>query len=389
MTATLKLSPKGLRWLRSGHLWIYRDDVLAGADPRLNGELVRVESSVGTFLAQAFYSQKSKIALRIISLEDVLPDRNFFLARLRAGRDRRGPEFNPASACRLISAEGDLFPGLIVDHYAGHLVVQSLIPGVDRLRPLLVELLEELFSPRSITLRCDLAVREMEGLAQEKTMLRGDPARAVEVNEGPVRYWADLWEGQKTGAYLDQQSNRQGIARFARGRALDAFCYQGHFSLHLARACAEVVAVDSSAAALDRLREKCELNQITNVIPKRAKVFEELAQREARGERFDLIVLDPPPFAKSRKDLLSAGKGYRDLNRRAFGLLNPGGRLVTYSCSYNLSTEAFLGLLREAAAEARRPVRVLESQAQSPDHPILLSVPETHYLKGFVLEVMD
>jgi len=389
MSLTLKLSPKGLRWLRSGHLWIYRDDILPGKEPSRNGEVVRVESSVGTFLAQAFSSQRSKIALRVISLEEAALDREFFRSRLLACRDRRGRAFAPTTACRLVSAEGDLFPGLIVDHYAGHLVVQFLIPGVERLQPLLMDLMEELFSPRTITLRNDLAVREMEGLAQEKAMRKGEPVRAVEVEEGTIRYRADLWEGQKTGAYLDQQMNRLGIARLARGRALDAFCYQGHFALHLAGACAEVLAVDSSGPALERLAENCKLNNITNIRPSRANVFDDLGRREAKGERFDLIVLDPPPFARSRKDLAKAAKGYRDLNRRALSLLNPGGRLATYSCSYNLSTEAFLDLLRVAAAEARRQVQVLEYHTQSPDHPILLSVPETRYLKGFVLEAKD
>jgi 23S rRNA (cytosine1962-C5)-methyltransferase len=386
---TLQLSPKGLRWLRSGHLWIYRDDLLSGPEPSRNGEVVRVASSVGTFLAQAFFSQPSKIALRLISFEEALLDREFFRARLEKCRARRGSLFSPETACRLVSAEGDLFPGLIVDHYAGHLVVQILIPGVEQLRPLLLDLLEELFAPRSITLRGDLAVREMEGLAQEKLMLKGEPPRAVEVVEGPVRYLADLWEGHKTGAYLDQQLNRLRAGRFGHGRALDAFCYQGHFALHLAPACAEVAAVDSSAPALARLQENCELNNIKNIVPERANVFADLGRREARGERFDLIVLDPPPFAKSRKDLAGATKGYRDLNRRALGLLNPAGRLLTYSCSSNLSTEAFLDLLRDAAAEARRQVRVLEHHTQSPDHPILLSMPETLYLKGFLLEVAE
>ena len=389
MPTTLKLSPKGLRWLRSGHLWIYRDDLLPGPEPSRNGEVVRVESSVGTFLAQAFFSLKSKIALRMISYEEAILDREFFRGRLQACRERRGKLFAPDTACRLVSAEGDLFPGLIVDHYAGHLVVQVLIPGVEALLPLLKDLLEEIFAPRSITLRGDLAVREMEGLAQEKAMLKGEPPRAVEVAEGPVRYLADLWDGHKTGAYLDQQQNRLAAARFGRGRALDGFCYQGHFSLHLASVCSEVVAVDSSGPAIARLVENCDLNNIKNVAPERGKLFEDLGRREARGERFDLIVLDPPPFARSRKDLAGAIKGYRDLNRRALSLLHPAGRLLTYSCSYNLSFAAFLDLLRDAAAEARRQVRVLERQAQSPDHPILLSVPETHYLKGLVLEVAE
>lgn len=388
MPSTIQLSPKGLRWLRGGHLWVFRDDLGPGAQTAANGEIVRVASSVGTFLAQAFYSDRSKIALRILSWEEAVLDRDFFRARLQACRERRGELFHPAGACRLVSAEGDLLPGLIVDHYAGHLAVQFLLAGTERLRPLLLELCEELFAAQSITVRNDLAVRELEGLAGEKGMWKGEPPRAVEVREGPIRYLADLWEGQKTGAYLDQQKNRLGISRWAGGRALDAFCYQGHFALHLASGCEEVVAVDSSGPALARLEENCALNNIHNIRPERAKVFDFLAAAAARGETFQLIILDPPPFAKSRKDLTGAGRTYRELNRRALSLLTVGGRLVTYSCSYNLSAEAFLDLLRQAAAEARRQVVVREYHTQGPDHPILLSVPETHYLKGFVLEVI-
>jgi 23S rRNA (cytosine1962-C5)-methyltransferase len=388
MQPTFKLSPKGLDWLRTGHLWIYRDDVAESAPAVESGAVARVVSSTGVFLAQAFFSGQGKIALRVISDDEGPVDRAFFRSLVLHARERRG-ERPPSSAFRLLSAEGDLFPGLTVDVYAGHHVVQSMIAGTDRIMPELVELLDELFSPLSITLRCDLAVREMEGLPREKKMLKGEPQREVIIEEGPVKYRADLWEGQKTGAYLDQQENRKRAARWAHGRGLDAFCYHGLFALHLAGRCAEVLALDGSAAAVERVGRNCALNNLTNIIARKANVFDELAALEKAGAKFDVIVLDPPPFAKSKKDLAAARKGYADLNRRAMNLLAPGGFLLTYSCSYNLSPAAFLEVLRSSAADARRRFRILEQETQAPDHPAILSMPETHYLKGFVLEALD
>ena len=389
MQASVKLKPKGLRWFRSGHLWIYRDDIASGADESLNGEVVRVESSIGAFLAQAFYCHRSQIALRIITFEGLPIGREFYKSLILQACARRGDLFSPTTACRLVSAEGDLFPGLIVDHYAGHLVMQIIIPGVEILKPILIDILKELFRPKSITLRCDLPVREMDGLAQVKEMIAGDRQQSVEVVEGPIRYLADLWDGHKTGVYLDQRANRLDISSFARGAALDAFCYQGHFSLHLAMGCEKVVAIDSSAPALERLLKNCELNRISNVAPCKANVFDALGEMRSGGELFDIIVLDPPPFARSRKDLRTARKGYREINRRALSLLKPGGHLFTYSCSYNMSAEDLLEALRQASSDARRMTRVVSYQTQSPDHPIILTVPETGYLKGLVLEAMD
>ncbi|HUT53186.1 MAG TPA: class I SAM-dependent rRNA methyltransferase [bacterium] len=389
MQPTFKLSQKGLAWLRTGHLWIYRDDVAEVPANVESGAVARVASSTGAFVAQAFYSARGKIALRVISFEEAPVDRAFLRSLLLGARERR-PNALPASAAfRLVSAEGDLFPGLIIDVYAGHYVVQSMIAGTDRIMPELTELLDELFAPLSITLRCDLAVREMEGLDREKKTLKGGPQREVMVEEGPVKYLADLWEGQKTGAYLDQQENRIRAGRWAHGRGLDAFCFHGLFALHLARGCSEVVALDGSAAAIERVKRNSGLNGLDNIAARKANVFDEFAAMEKAREKFDVIVLDPPPFAKSRKDLAGARKGYADLNRRAMNLLRPRGVLLTYSCSYNLSAPAFLDVLRSSAADARRRLRILEQQTQAPDHPILLSMPETHYLKGFALEAMD
>ena len=388
MQPLIKLAPKGLRWLRSGHLWVYRDDLQPhGAVD--SGEIVRVEAPHGIFLGQGFYSQKSKIALRLISDQEGPADVEFFRGLIERARDRRAGYFSPETACRLVSAEGDLFPGLIADWYAGHLVLQTLVPGTARLEPMLIELFDQLFSPASITLRNDAAMRELEGLDQEKRMAKGEPQRAVPVREGEARWLSDLWEGHKTGAYLDQRENRIAARTLARGRALDAFCYQGHFSLQLAGGCDEVLALDGSAPALDRLRQNCELNGIGNVRARKANVFDELARLDDAGERFDLVVLDPPPFARARKDLAGAARGYRELNRRALSLLAPGGRLLTYSCSYNLSAEMFLAVLREAGADARRQVWVEACQTQAADHPRLLAMPETNYLKGFVLAALD
>lgn len=389
MQPTIKLSPKGLGWLKSGHLWIFRDDLAEEPSGVESGEIVRVASSAGAFLGQAFFSARSKIALRLVSDRDTPVDRSFLRSLLANARKRRGDVPAPNAAFRLLNAEGDLFPGLIVDVYAGHYVLQSMIAGTDRIMPDVGGALDELFSPRSITARSDLAVREMEGLEREKKMLKGEPQREAMVEEGPVKYLADLWEGQKTGAYLDQQQNRRRAARWAVGRGLDAFCYHGLFALHLARGCDEVVALDGSAAAVEHVLQNCAMNGINNVAARKANVFDELAALEKAREKFDVIVLDPPPFAKSRKDLAGATKGYADLNRRAMNLLAPSGVLLTYSCSYNLSAAAFLEILRSAAAEARRRFRIIEQQTQAPDHPALLSMPETHYLKGFAFQALD
>jgi len=390
----VRVSPKGLRWQRTGHPWIYRDD-LAAADPAAAGELVRVLGPSGQFLGQYLFNPASKIALRLVCPDERPVDRAFWAERLRRAVAYRAPGHpscgrvvRDGTAYRMISSEADGFPGLIVDRYGEVLVLQSLSLGIERHLPILLELLQEQLRPAAIVARNDAAVRALEGLPQETALLSGERPGPIEIQEGACRFVVDVWTGHKTGWYLDQRENRQAAARYARGRALDVFAYQGGFACHLARQAEHVTAVESSAAALAALSAQAALNGLTNVTPVEANAFDALKAMDRARERFDLIVLDPPAFAKSRRELAAARRGYKDVNLRALRCLHPGGRLVTCSCSYNLSEAAFLEILREAATDARRTVRVLEVRTQAPDHPILLSLPESHYLKCVILEAL-
>jgi 23S rRNA (cytosine1962-C5)-methyltransferase len=254
------------------------------------------------------------------------------------------------------------------------------------LTSLFADLLAELFRPSSIILRNDLAVRSLEGLLQEKKMLLGEPPGRIEVREGDIRYWVDPWTGHKTGAYLDQRENRLQACRYLRGTVLDAFCYQGLFALHAARAADRVIGIDSSQEAVDQAAENARLNGFTNLEFRRENVFDFLKAEVELGRRYDGIKLDPPAFAKSRGDIASAGRGYKELNLRAIRLLNPGGVLVSSSCSYNLSESRFLEILQDSARDANADMRIIEKRSQSPDHPVLLTFPESYYLKSFFLE---
>ena len=290
-------------------------------------------------------------------------------------------------AYRLIYAEADGFPGLVADSYAGHLALQTLHPGMERLLPEIIELLQQQLHPKSITLRHDSEVRRLEGLPLEVKTVAGELPERVEVREGGVRLWVDIRGGQKTGLFLDQRENRAAAESYAGGRVLDAFAYQGAFGLHLATRAEHVTLVETSAAALEMARENGRLNDLDNLDYVKENVFGYLKAAVAAGERFDTVVLDPPAFAKSRGERTAAVKGYREINRRAFQLLNPGGVLITCSCSYNLSEPEFLGIVREAAAEARRQAKLIERRGAARDHPALLSLPESLYLKCLILEI--
>jgi 23S rRNA (cytosine1962-C5)-methyltransferase len=382
----VRLTAKGWRWQRTGHPWLYRDDL--ASPPQLpNGELVRVLDHQGRFLGQAFYSAKSRIALRFLTYTDEEVDRSFWEQRLARAAAYRARVVADSSAFRVIYGEADGFPGLIVDHYAGHFVFQVLHPGMERVLPVIIDLLKA-NSPRSITLRNDAEVRGLEGLPLEVATVWGELPPLVEVREGDVRYLVDVKEGQKTGLFLDQRENRRAAATYAKGEALDCFAYQGGFALHLARACRKVTLVESSAAALTRAQENARLNGLDNLEPVKENVFNFLKKAVAEARRFDLIVLDPPAFAKSRREREGAVKGYHEINRRAFQLLNPGGVLITCSCSYNLSEPEFLEIVRKAGADAHRQARLIERRGASRDHPALLSLPESLYLKCFILEVL-
>jgi 23S rRNA (cytosine1962-C5)-methyltransferase len=379
-----RLTAKGLRWHRTGHPWVYRDDL--ETDPGAPAGALTAVFAGDNFLGQAFYSAASRIALRFATYtgEAVGPD--FWEARLQRALAYRRQVVHEANAYRLIYGEADGFPGLVVDHYAGHLAMQALHPGMERLLPTITDLLSKHLAPLSITLRHDAEVRQLEGLPLEVRTVWGELPARVEVKEGPVRLYADLRRGQKTGLFLDQRENRRAAAGWARGEVLDVFAYQGAFALHLAPRAERVTLVEASLAALDLARENARLNGLENLEFVRDNAFNFLKTAVTAGRRFDLIVLDPPAFAKSRRDRPAALKGYKEINRRAFQLLNPGGVLATCSCSYNLSDTEFLEVVRRAASEAHRQARIIARRGAAQDHPGLLSLPESLYLKCLILE---
>ncbi len=354
-----------------------------------SGQVVRVKAPGGRLLGQAFFNASSKIRLRWLTEDpDRSIDRAFWSERLDRALELRGRVVRDSTAYRLISSEADGFPGLIVDRYGPVLVLQSLSLGIEKNLDLLVELLVEKVRPEAVVARNDSLIRALEGMSQEKKTLHGQSPGPVEVQEGDRRYRVDVWEGQKTGAYLDQRENRLRARVYARGRALDAFAYQGGFSLQISAGCAQVLAVEDSEWAVGRIQENLSLNQISNVRVERDNAFDRLKKLDQEGEKFDLVILDPPAFAKSKAQIAGAVRGYREINRRALRILKSGGTLITCSCSYNVSDDLFIEILREASRDAQRPTRLVEIRTQALDHPILLTHPESKYLKCLVLEAV-
>jgi 23S rRNA (cytosine1962-C5)-methyltransferase len=291
-----------------------------------------------------------------------------------------------SNACRLVYSEADLLPGLIVDRYGSYLVVQTLSQGMDRAQRLILYCLAGLLAPAGIVARDDASVRKLEGLTQETAVVAGEVPERVVIEMNGLKLQADLLHGQKTGGYLDQRENYVAASRHARGRVLDCFTSSGGFALHAAKNAESVEAIDSSAPALAIAEENARANSITNVQFRQADVFEFLAGIE---RKYAMIVLDPPAFAKSRRAVEDAARGYKEINLRALGLLDPGGILVTCSCSHHLSEAALLEIVAQAALDAGKTLRVLERRTQAADHPILLTVPETHYLKCLILQVLS
>jgi 23S rRNA (cytosine1962-C5)-methyltransferase len=392
----LQLTGRGRRRLLGGHPWIYADDVVAGeAEP---GELVPVVSPNDEPLGWGLHSSASKIALRMVTRDAAQPDRAFWLARVRralALRERHGL-LGPRDACRLVAGDADGVPGMVVDRYADVLVLQSGCQGSDRMRDFVLELVLEALGrePRAVLDRSDTAVRRLEALEPRVEWLRGGPDVEVEVEEaerpGAPRlvYEVSLLEGHKTGHYLDQRENRVRSARFAAGgRVLDAFSYDGLFGVRAALAGArEVVCVDQSDAAGERLARNAERNGVSDRIRfERANAMHDLRRRE--GERYELVILDPPAFARNKRELEGAERGYRELNRRAMALVAEGGVLVSASCSYAVTRAHFLELLADASLAAGREARLFDYTGAGPDHPVLLTLPESSYLKCAFLDL--
>lgn len=370
-----------------GHPWIYRSDVVtADAEP---GETVRVVGSRGRVLGHALYSSRSEIALRLLTRGAHAPDLETWRARIQQALVYRQSLQIDATAYRLVHGEADLTPSLVVDRYDDYLVLQTLSQGTDRLLPDLTRLLVDLVQPAGVLARNDPRVRLLEGLDQRVEVVHGTVPESIPVREGRVTYHVDPYKGQKTGLFLDQRENRLAAARYARGRLLDAFSYNGGFALALAPACDEVLAVDISEEAVTRIRGNAARNGQLRIQARAMNVFDELRELERRGERFDTIVLDPPAFAKSKAALPKALSGYKEINLRALKILQPGGFLITCTCSYNVSEAAFAEVLASAAIDARADVAVVEKRMQARDHPVLLTVPETYYLKCFILRKLS
>jgi len=385
--ASVVISQRGVDRILAGHLWIYRADVedASGVEP---GAVVRVVDRRKGFWGQVFYSSQSQIALRLLTREKRPFDRDFLAERIAAAAAFRRQVVEGAEAYRLVSSEGDLLPSLIIDRYGDCFALQTLSQGADRLKPIVVEILQQQFAPRAILERNDAAVRGLEGLPEQKGVLEGENVSEVVVEENGVKMCFDLLGGQKTGGFLDQRENRDATQRYARGRGLDGFCYTGGFALAMACKCDSVVGVDSSPEALQAAAHNQGLNEVSNVEWIEANCFDFLKAADQREERFDTIVLDPPAFARQKSHRESALRGYKELNLRALKMLNPGGYLITCSCSYHVSEADLLEVLAGAALDAHRTVSVVERRTQARDHPILLTVPETHYLKCLILRVL-
>jgi 23S rRNA (cytosine1962-C5)-methyltransferase len=386
MPSTVTITKRGQERVRARHCWIYASDVTdrGAAQP---GDIVRVADSRRRALGHALYSSNSQITLRMIDFEDVDVNRDFWLSRLLAAEKLRQQVVRDTTAFRLVYGESDLLPSLIVDRYGDSFVIQTLSQGMESLKQMWIELLIERFGPYSIIERNEARVRDLEGLPRLAGVVYGSNPDDLRVDESGVRFAVNLVEGQKTGSFLDQRENRIAARRYSNGRALDCFTYQGAFALHLARTAERVTAIDVSAPAIERATRNAELNGSTNIDFINANVFDSLREMEQTAERFDMINLDPPAFAKNRASIEAATRGYKELNLRAIKLLNSGGILITSTCSYHMSEDAFLNVIAAAAADAGRSIQLIEKRMQARDHPVLVSMPETHYLKCLILRV--
>ena len=381
------VSARGEQRIRAGHPWVYRADI-TGVDAAA-GETVAVIGPRNRLLGHALFSDRSQIPLRMLTRGEAPADMALWRTRLDAALRFRESLNLDATAYRLVHGEGDLLPSLVIDRYADYLVVQALSQGVDRMLPEITRALVDLTAPAGILARNDPRVRTLEGLEQKVELLHGTIPESVVVREGPVEYEVDLWKGQKTGLFLDQRENREAAARYARGTLLDCFSYNGGFALRLARQCPRAEAIDISSDAVARIRSNAARNGLPHLQAREANVFDELRRLEKAGARYDTIVLDPPAFAKNKASVPNALAGYKEINLRAMRLLNPGGYLVTCSCSYNVSEAMFGEMIHAASVDSHTPVAIVEKRLQGRDHPVLVGVPETYYLKCFILRRVE
>jgi len=388
---SVRLKPGEQDRLLAGHPWIYRNELAGWPAEAAPGDLVDVLEDRGRFLGRGYLNPRSTITVRLLARDRVSVDQAFFTGRLRHAQAWRERLIGPRSAYRVIHGEADDLPGLIVDRYGDAVVIQVLTAGMERRSSLILVALEEVLHPRTIVVRNDSSVREREGLPRERGVVRGEPSPDPVVQVNGLEIAVDLLEGQKTGLFLDQVANYQLIQPLVSGAAvLDCFCYTGLWGLHAARyGAARVTGIDQSASCVERAIALAERNGLSDrCVFQAGNVFDDLKERDRRRECFDMVILDPPAFVKTRARIPEAIAGYKEINLRAMKLIRPGGFLVTCSCSHHLSTERFRYLLLDAARDVRRSLRLVGQGGQGPDHPVLLGMPESEYLKCLVLQVL-
>ena len=390
MVATVTLRKTRETRVRGGHPWIYSSEIEKVDGAFENGDIVDVCDFRGKFIGRGFYNPQSQISLRILTRNDEPCDRAFFEKRIRDAWEYRKLLCDPQS-CRLIYSESDFLPGLVVDKYGDVLVLQSLSLGIERVKDMIADLLMEIVQPMGIWERSDVPVRRLEGMEQTTGLLRGEVPDLVEMRENGIVFGVDVKNGQKTGFFLDQKENRAAIAPLCPGaKVLDCFCHNGSFSLHAAKfGAASVLGVDISEEALEVARENARRNNLTNVSFEAHNCFDHLRELTDAGEKFDLVILDPPAFTKNKAAVQSALRGYKEINLRGLRLVRPGGFLVTCSCSQHVLTEMFQDIVNQAARDAKKRVRLVEYRTQGHDHPILPQSIETKYLKCMILQVLE
>ena len=388
--ATVTLRKTRETRVRGGHPWIYASEIEKVEGPYKNGDIVDVADFRGKFIGRGFYNPQSQISLRILTRNDEPCDRDFFARRIQDAWDYRKLLCDPMS-CRLIYSESDFLPGLVVDKFADILVLQSLSLGIERIKDMLCDLLMEIVQPEGIWERSDVPVRRLEGLEQTTGLLRGAVPDEVDMVENGIHFIVDVKHGQKTGFFLDQKQNRAALRPLCRdARVLDCFCHNGSFALHAAKYGAKsVLGVDISEEALAVARRNAAINGFDNVTFEAHNCFDLLRELTDAGERFDLVILDPPAFTKNKAAVPSALRGYKEINLRGLKLVRPGGFLVTCSCSQHVLPEMFQDVINQAARDAKKRVRLVEFRTQGYDHPILPQSVETKYLKTMILQVIE
>lgn len=382
------VNQKGAKRIRKGHLWIYKSDVTK--IEAKGGDVVSVFDEAKNLVGKAFYSDSSEITLRFFTTKNEEIDREYWKKKIVAAYKSRPPlEDSSTNSMRVINSEGDLIPSLIVDFYNGIFVIQTLSQGTEKLKQTFIEILRDEFSPQAIVERNDARVRLLEKLEIQNSVLYGEVSAETVIEQDGIKFFITPLEGQKTGSFLDQRENHFAARKYAFGRALDCFTFNGGFALNIAASCEKVTALDISDEAINLANRNAELNEVSNVDFQSANVFDALRELEKSGEKFDTIILDPPAFVKNRNALKQAVRGYKEINLRALKLLNPNGILITCSCSYHFTEEIFLQTIEEAVRDSKRKVHLVEKRMQASDHPILVGMPETYYLKCFIFRVIE